>query len=125
MPFVVWMRGARSAAREEGTMSDYVLLYAGGSTPEDPAEQKRVMDLWTAWFDELGSAVKDRGNPFTGQAKTITADGAVSDGSGGGNATGYSIIRAGSLDEATASAKGCPLFESGGTLMVFETLDIM
>ena len=106
-------------------MSDYVLLFAGGSMPETEAEQKQAMDAWNSWFTELGSAVKDPGNPFTGKAKTISADGSVTDGSGGGNATGYTILTADSLDEATTLAKGCPVLQGGASLMVFEVLHIM
>jgi hypothetical protein len=106
-------------------MSDYVLLYQGGSMPETEEEQKRAMDAWTAWFTSLGSAVKDQGNPFTGQAKTISADGAVSEGSGGGSASGYSILTANSLDEATTLAKDCPVLHGGANIMVFETFEVM
>ena len=106
-------------------MSDYVLLFAGGGMPETDEAKKQVMDAWTSWFTELGSAVKDPGNPFTGAAKTIAADGSVTDGSGGGNASGYTILTADSLDEATNLAKGCPVLQGGASLMVFETLNIM
>lgn len=58
------------------------------------------MEAWGAWFGALGESVVDGGNPF-GQAKTITGDGAVSD---GGNCSGYSIIAADSLDDAVAKA---------------------
>ena len=105
-------------------MSDYVLLYQGGGMPETEEEQKRVMDAWTAWFSSIGSAVKDQGNPFSGQVKTIAADGAISDG-GGGGATGYTVLTAGSLDEATTLAKDCPVLQGGASIMVFETLEVM
>ena len=72
-------------------MSDYLLLFQGGSTPESEEEQKQAMDAWTSWFTSLGSSVKDSGNPTSGQAKTIAVDGAVSDGAAV-NASGYSIL---------------------------------
>ncbi len=106
-------------------MSDYVLLFQGGSMPETEEEQKQVMAAWTSWFTELGSAVKDQGNPFSGQAKTIAADGSVSDGSGGGSASGYTILKADSLDAATTLAKGCPVLQGGADIMVFETIEVM
>jgi hypothetical protein len=40
-------------------------------------------------------------------------------------ATGYSIVQAGSLDEATALAKGCPVLSSGGELEVYEAFPAM
>jgi hypothetical protein len=120
------MRGAWCAAREEDRMTDYVVLFqGGGGMPEGEAAQKASMDAWTGWFTELGAAVKDPGNPFSGQAKTIASDGSVTDGSGGGDASGYTIIKADSLDAATTLAKSCPILAAGGALMVFETFDIM
>ena len=106
-------------------MSDYLLLYQGGSMPETEEAQKQVMDAWTSWFTSLGAAVKDPGNPFSGQAKTIAADGSVSEGSGGGSASGYTVIKADSLDEATTLAKDCPVLQGGASVMVFETFEVM
>ena len=40
-------------------MSDFVLIYQGGSMPETEEAQKQAMDAWTSWFTSLGSAVKD------------------------------------------------------------------
>ena len=58
--------------------TDYLLLYSGGSMPESEEEQATVMKAWDAWMHDLGSALKDGGNPFApGAAKTIAADGAV------------------------------------------------
>jgi hypothetical protein len=105
-------------------MSDFVLLYQGGSMPETEQEQKAVMDAWTAWFTRLGAAVKDPGNPFSGQAKTIAADGAVSDG-GGGSASGYTIVTADSLDDAVALSKDCPVLQGGASITVYETFEVM
>ena len=104
--------------------TDYVLLYSGGRMPESEEEQAVVMKAWDTWMHDLGSALKDGGNPFTpGASKTISAGGAVSD--GGGTATGYSIITADSLDDATEKAKGCPVLEGGATVTVYETFQVM
>ena len=78
-------------------MTDFLLVYRGGGMPETEAEQARVMDAWTAWFGELGPALKDGGNPFTPVSKTIAGDGSVSDTAAAPPATGYSIITAESL----------------------------
>jgi hypothetical protein len=105
-------------------MSDYVLLYQGGSMPETEEAQKQVMDAWTTWFTTLGSAVKDPGNPFSGAAKSIASDGAVSDG-GGGTASGYSLLTADSLDDAVALAKDCPVLQGGAGITIYETFEVM
>jgi hypothetical protein len=103
-------------------MAKFVLAYRGGSVAESEAEQKAVMDQWMGWFGSLGAAVVDGGNPF-GPAKTIASNGSVSDG-GGAALTGYSIIDASGLDDATAKAKGCPVLASGGTVDVYEAMEM-
>ena len=106
-------------------MANYVLLYSGGRMPESQEEQQAVMQAWGAWFGSLGSNLVDGGNPTTGQAKTIASDGSVSDGAAGMAASGYSIIKANSLDEATEMAKGCPVLQGGAKLVVLETFNVM
>lgn len=106
-------------------MADFVLLYTGGSAPETEEERTRVMQSWTDWYAELGAAVKDGGNPFTPAAKTIARDGSVSDGASGSLHSGYTIVEADSLDAATALAKGSPIFQGGGSVTVYETVDAM
>jgi hypothetical protein len=104
-------------------MANYLLVYHGGSQPEDEAAGKAVMDAWMGWFGRLGSAVVDGGNP-TSQTKVISSDGSVADG-GPQSPTGYSVLRAESLDEAVALAKGCPHLAAGGMVEVSETIDAM
>ena len=106
-------------------MANYVLLYSGGSMPESPAEQAAVMQAWEAWFGQLGSALVDAGNPFSGQAKSIASDGTVSAGSGSTSASGYSILKADSLDAAVKLASGCPVLQGGAGITVFETFQVM
>ena len=95
-------------------MGKYVLAYTGGGMPESEEEQKRVMDAWTAWFGGLGDAVVDMGNPF-GPAAAV-GGGATS------GLTGYSIVNAGSLDDALGKASGCPVLDGGGGVEVYETI---
>ncbi len=106
-------------------MANYVLLYTGGSMPATKAEQDQVMKAWEAWFGRLGSALVDGGKPFTGNAKKVEAGGKVSDGAIGTPATGYTVIKADSLNAAAELAKGCPVFQGGGKLTVYETSDMM
>jgi hypothetical protein len=103
----------------------YLLLYSGGSMPETEEDQKAVMDAWMAWLGELGDKLVDGGNPFTPMAKTVSPDGAISDGPIGTLATGYSLIKADSLDEAAQLATGCPVKLGGGSISVYETFDVM
>ena len=106
-------------------MANYLLLFRGGSMPQSEAEQKAVMKEWDTWYSKLGSALVDGGNPFTPNAKTISKEGKISDGSGGPLPSGYSIVKANSLDEAVGLAKGCPVLKGGAEVMVFETFNVM
>jgi hypothetical protein len=104
-------------------MANFVLIYHGGSMPESQEEGARVMQAWTDWFAKLGDALVDGGNPVS-NVKIVAPDGAVSDG-GANPPTGYSIIKADSLDGAVALAKGCPVLSGGSTVEVAETFPAM
>ena len=101
-------------------MANYVLVYTGGGMPEGEAEVKKVMDAWGAWFGRLGDKVVDAGNPFGPHSKTISNGGTVHDGAVGTAATGYTIIKADSLNQAADFAKGCPVLQGGAKITVYE-----
>ncbi|HEV1997131.1 MAG TPA: hypothetical protein VGR61_03245 [Candidatus Dormibacteraeota bacterium] len=103
-------------------MANYLLLYHGGSMPEGEDAQKQVMDAWGAWFGQLGDSLVDGGNPTMPAAKSISSDGSTSDASGGNPATGYSVIKADSMDQAVEKAKGCPVLGGGSSITVYETI---
>jgi hypothetical protein len=103
----------------------YLLVYYGGSMPETPAAQARVMKQWTTWFTKLGTAVVDGGNPLSGAVNKVKPDGTVAKGPVGQRATGYSIIEAPSLDAATKMARGCPVIRGGAQIAVYETFNVM
>jgi len=102
----------------------YLLLYKGGSMPGTEAEQKKVGDAWAAWFGKHGEAIADAGNPFMPAAKTVGPDGKVTEGAFAG-ASGYTVIKADSLDNAVEIAKGCPVMLGGASVAVYETFDAM
>jgi hypothetical protein len=106
-------------------MNNYLLMYSGGNMNAGEEVQAEIIKAWTDWFTALGSAVVDGGNPFTPKAKTIAPGGNVKDGSSGILASGYSVIKANSLDEAVKLAKGCPVLKSGASITVFETYNVM
>ena len=103
-------------------MANYVLVYHGGGMPESPEEGAKVMQAWDVWFGELGDSLVDGGNPASA-TKTIAADGSVSDDASG--PSGYSILKADSLDAAVALAKGCPVLQAGASIQVVETFNAM
>ena len=113
----------QSRHQKGATMTDYLLLYSGGSMPETEEAQAAVMKAWTDWMGQLGDGLKDGGNPFTPAAKTIGSDGSVRDG-GPAPLTGYTVLTAGSLDEAAVLAKGSPVLQGGGSVSVHETFEM-
>jgi hypothetical protein len=98
-------------------MAKYVLAYTGGNMATTDEEREAAMAAWGAFLGGLGESLVDAGNPFGSSAAV---------GNGNGTAlTGYSIITAGSLDEATEKAEGAPVVANGGGVEVYETLEIM
>jgi len=106
-------------------MAKYLFVYHmnGAKPPSDPAEQKKAMDAWGAWFGELGAAVIDGGNPV-GKSSTVRPDGSMVEGGGANPVAGYSLIEASSLQDAHKKAKACPMLMHGGTIEIAQTLDM-
>jgi hypothetical protein len=102
-------------------MGKYVLVYKGGKMAETEEERNAVMAKWGAWFQGLGDAVVDMGNPFAGSA-SVSADG--SNGAAASGLSGYSILTASNLDDAVGKAGDCPILAAGGGVEVYETLEM-
>ncbi|MDX1416923.1 MAG: hypothetical protein R3293_22155 [Candidatus Promineifilaceae bacterium] len=104
-------------------MTNFVLIYTGGGMPESEEEGAKVMAAWGAWYEKMGAAIVDGGNPF-GPSKSVTKDG-VNDGPvSSPSPTGYTIIAADSLDEAVAQVGDHPHLNYGGQVSVFETFQM-
>lgn len=102
-------------------MKNYVYIYNNkGGQADMPMDE--VLKAWNEWFGKLGDKLVDGGNPFNDGAKVVTKAGAK--GSPSEPASGYSIVKAGSLDEAAELAKGCPLLQHvpNGEVHVYEAL---
>ncbi|HYW22704.1 MAG TPA: hypothetical protein VE953_00985 [Terriglobales bacterium] len=105
-------------------MATYLLAYHGGGMPASEDERARVLAQWGQWFGALGSGLVDGGNPV-GQTRMIAPSGSVSDGGGANPVSGYTVIKADSMDAAVTLARGCPLLQSGGSIEVCETVPAM
>ncbi|WP_170439834.1 YciI family protein [Ruegeria arenilitoris] len=100
-------------------MPQYLFVYHGGTTPTDPAEIEATMAAWGAWFQNMGPALEIPGNPV-GQSHTVSADG-VADNGGPNPASGFTVVKADSIEAATEMAKGCPMVVNGsGSVEVAE-----
>lgn len=101
-------------------MKNYVFIYYNNGTREGlTAEQSQAE--WGGWFGGLGDKLVDAGNPFNDNGKAVEKGG-VSD-IENYPATGYSIVKANSIEEAAELAKNCPVLEEpDGAVRVYETL---
>ena len=102
-------------------MGKFVFAYKGGSTPTSEAEGAMVMESWIGWFGTLGAAVVDGGNPF-GESTAVAPDGSITKATLG--LGGYSVVSADSLSAAATLAKGCPILAAGGSVEVYQALDM-
>ena len=101
-------------------MPDYLLVIHGGTAPQSPEEAEETMAAWGAWYESIGSAVKDLGNPV-GASSTVSAEG-VSPGGGANPASGYLILTADMQAAAEDMAKACPVLDMGGSVEVAEII---
>lgn len=101
-------------------MPEYIFAYHGGNKPKSPEEGAKQMAKWNAWVDDLGDASVNPGSPL-GMSKTVSADG-VSDGGGSNPLSGFSIIKADTMDAVLEIAKTCPFVDMGGTIEVAEMM---
>lgn len=97
-------------------MSNFLVVYKGGAAGATEEERNAAMAAWGAWFGELGSAVVDAGAPF-GESKSVG-------GNGSAGLTGYTVLTAGDLDSAIGLTSNCPIFAGGGSLEVYEALEM-
>ncbi len=103
-------------------MANFLLTFHGGGMPETKEQQDQAMKAWTDWFGTLGGALVDGGNPIS-QTRAISPDGSVMDATSA--PSGYSVIKADSLDAAVGLAKSCPVLAGGAVVLVSETFPAM
>jgi BRCT domain type II-containing protein len=80
------------------------------------------MAKWKAWIEDLGDAVVNPGTPL-GKSKIVSSSGVTDDGRPN-PLSGFSMVKAGSMDAALEMAKACPFLETGGTLEVAEVMEM-
>ena len=94
-------------------MKTFVLLHYGFETPT-----QEIMDAWNNWFASLGDKLVENCGPFV-TGREIT-DAETRDLSLDREAiTGFSVIQAQDLDQATEIAQGCPSITS---IRVYEVM---
>jgi hypothetical protein len=88
-------------------------------------ERQSVTADWMVWLNKWSNNVVDQGNPFTPMAKNISSDGRINEGPIRSMASGYSVIKANSMDEAIRIAQSCPVLKGGANIAIYETFNAM
>jgi hypothetical protein len=107
-------------------MKDFLFVFRNDykSTPTgSPEEMQAITKKWMDWVGGIAAQnkLKDPGSSLGSAGKVVRANNVITDGPyteikeliGG-----YTIVKAASIEEATALAKGCPIFEGGGNVEI-------
>ena len=87
-------------------MKKYVLLHYGFEKPTP-----EIMSAWGKWFETFKDNIIDMAGPFGG-GREISKAGTRDLPLGRESITGFTVVRAGSLDEAEKMAQSNPYIES-------------
>lgn len=112
-------------------MNDYLLIYRIGEdanqamAQRSPEEMQAVTRQWMDWIGGIAAQNKltDRGNRLFPNGKVLRRGNVVADGPYTEIKefiSGYSIVKAGSIEEAAKLAEGCPGLEFGGNVEIRE-----
>lgn len=98
-------------------MAKFLYIFHGGKMPETPEEGAAAMAAWGAWYEGMGGATIDPGNPVE-KSHTVGPSGHSEDG-GPNPASGYCIVEYPDYDAACAAAAKNPIVLDGsGTVEV-------
>lgn len=103
-------------------MKQFVLVYLGGNQPSDPEQANRHIAKYMEWISSLGDAVVIPTIPLK-DTTTVNSDGDVREG-GSSAMSGFTIIKADSMQAALSIAQACPFLEIGGSLEVSELMQM-
>ena len=103
-------------------MTQFVLVYLGGNQPSSPEEGKKHFSKYMEWLSSLGDSVVTPMIPLK-DTSTVSSDGTVREG-GSSAMSGFTIIKADSMDAAMSIAQACPFLDIGGSLEVSELMQM-
>ncbi|HMA70102.1 MAG TPA: YciI family protein [Xanthobacteraceae bacterium] len=106
-------------------MSEFLFLFRGSNLQaRSPEQMQESIQKWVAWFKELNEkgVIKEPGNPLDRSGKVVRGHGKdVHDGpyaEAKDLVNGYLLVETATIDQAVALARGCPIFEDGGSVEV-------
>jgi hypothetical protein len=109
-------------------MKDYLLVYRTdyqAMSKSSPEEMQALTKRWMDWIGGIAAQNKlgDRGNRLFPAGKVVKPGNVITDGPYAEikeSISGYSVVKADSLEEAVEIAKGCPAQTVGGNVEVRE-----
>jgi len=103
-------------------MKQFVLVYLGGNQPSDPEQSRTHFEKYMSWLRSLGDSVVVPTIPLK-DTTTVSSDGTIKEG-GSSAMSGFSIIKADSMEAVLSIAQACPFLEIGGSLEVSELMEM-
>ena len=103
-------------------MTQFVLVYLGGNQPSNPEEANKHFSKYMEWLSSLGDSVVIPTIPLK-YTNTVSSDGTIREG-GSSAMSGFTIIKAESMEAALSIAQACPFLEIGGSLEVSEMMEV-
>ena len=102
------------------------MIFRNGQAPEasaSPEQMQTIMKKWQDWMGGIAAQNKlaNPGNRLGSEGKVLKAGNVVTDGPYAEikeMISGYIVIKAASIAEATEIAKGCPILEMNGSVEV-------
>ena len=108
-------------------MAKFVFLYKGGNVPDELREKNN--DDWETWIKEMSDrdAFVDIGAPLDGGQVVSPSGTKTFNWESDSGISGYSVVKAGNMDEAVALTEGCPQLAEeygGGSIEVREYIEV-
>lgn len=105
-------------------MKEFLFIYRRDATFQlSPEQMQAMMKPWQDWMGSVAAQNKlvNQGSRLTPEGAVVKPDNVVTNGPYvelKELVSGYSIVRARDIGEASEIAKGCPILKGGGTVEV-------
>jgi hypothetical protein len=105
-------------------MKEFLFIYRRDATVQmSPEQMQAMMKPWQDWLGSVAAQNKlvTQGSRLTPEGTTVKPNNVVTNGPYvelKELVSGYSIVKANDLNEASEIAKGCPILKVGGTVEV-------
>jgi hypothetical protein len=103
-------------------MENFMIAYYGGNRPASKEAGMAQMEKWKAWVAGLGEAIINPGTPLP-VSKIVTAS-SVKDDNDPDSMKGFAVVKAENIEAAIEIAKSDPFLENGGTIRVFQMMEM-